>query len=167
MGLPGVSLVGVADAGPLLHLAQVDALRLLSTFDDLLVPETVMEEVSVGGPPAGLDELSHEVVTAGDPPGAAAELDPGESAALTVALDRDAVLLTDDMDARTVATEIGVEVHGSVGVVALGHGRDRIDLAAAEAVLRALGSEASLYVTDAVIDRGIERLRELSDQQAQ
>lgn len=99
-----MSLVGVADAGPLLHLAQVDALWLLSTFDDLLVPETVVTEVSVGGPPAGLDDLPHEVVADGDPPAGAAELDPGESAATAVALDRDAVLLTDDMAARTVAT---------------------------------------------------------------
>jgi hypothetical protein len=36
-----VTLAAVTDAGPLVHLAEIDSLELLSTFDTLLVPETV------------------------------------------------------------------------------------------------------------------------------
>ena len=35
---------GLVYAGPLVHLAEIDSLELLSTFDTLLVPETVYEE---------------------------------------------------------------------------------------------------------------------------
>lgn len=36
-----MSTVAVADTGPLIHLAEIDALGLLETIDELLVPETV------------------------------------------------------------------------------------------------------------------------------
>jgi hypothetical protein len=48
-----VTLAAVSDAGPLIHLAEIDSLELLSRFDTLLVPETVYEEVDVGGVPDG------------------------------------------------------------------------------------------------------------------
>jgi hypothetical protein len=36
-----VTAVAVADAGPLIHLAEIDSLGLFSAFDQLYVPETV------------------------------------------------------------------------------------------------------------------------------
>jgi len=36
-----VTLAAVSDAGPLIHLAEIDSLELLAAFDTLLVPETV------------------------------------------------------------------------------------------------------------------------------
>jgi predicted nucleic acid-binding protein len=36
-----VTLAAVSDAGPFIHLAEIDSLELLTTFDTLLVPETV------------------------------------------------------------------------------------------------------------------------------
>ena len=55
-----MTLAAVSDAGPLIHLAEIDSLELLATFDTLLVPETVYEEVDVGGVPDGLADLSYE-----------------------------------------------------------------------------------------------------------
>ena len=45
------------------------------------------------------------------------ELDPGETAALAIANIRDAILLTDDLAAHDAATSLGVEVHGSIGII--------------------------------------------------
>ncbi len=36
-----MTLAAVSDAGPLIHLAEIDSLELLATFDTLLVPEVV------------------------------------------------------------------------------------------------------------------------------
>jgi len=36
-----VTLAAVSDAGPLIHIAEIGSLELLSTFDTPLVPETV------------------------------------------------------------------------------------------------------------------------------
>lgn len=70
------------------------------------------------------------------------------------------MLLTDDLDARERATERGVEVHGSVGVIVLGYARGELDRDEAASLMRALQRETSLFVTDAVVEHGIELLDE-------
>jgi predicted nucleic acid-binding protein len=85
-------------------------------------------------------------------------LDPGESAALTVANKRDAVLLTDDLAARTAATDRGIEVRGSLGVIAFGYAKGELDRDEAASRMRELQHETSLFVTDAVVERGIDIL---------
>lgn len=52
-----MSSVAVSDTGPLIHLAEVGALELLETIDELLVPEAVYEELIAGGIPTGFDSI--------------------------------------------------------------------------------------------------------------
>lgn len=151
-------LVAVADTGPIIHLAEVDALQLLSTVEQLYLPETVLSELEEGGVPDGLPELEFDLVTADPEDAVRRRLDSGETAVLAVAREYEAVLLTDDMAAREAAVEEDVEVHGSIGVIALGHSRGKLDRGEAASVMRALQSETSLFVTDAVVERGIEML---------
>nr|WP_233263380.1 hypothetical protein [Halorhabdus sp. CUG00001] len=80
-----MTLTAVSDAGPLIHLAEIDSLELFSTFDTLLVPETVYEEVDVGGVPDGMADLSYELVEADESRVGTEELDAGERAAIAVA----------------------------------------------------------------------------------
>lgn len=153
-------LAAVSDSGPLIHLAEIDSLELLSAFDQLLVPETVYAEIEAGGVPIGLADASYELVEADDEAGKTDELDAGERAAIAVATERDITLLTDDLAARNSASDDGIDVHGSVGVIALAHARGHLDADAAAARMRTLQRETSLFVTDAVIERGIELLDE-------
>jgi len=155
-----VTLAAVSDAGPLIHLAEIDSLDLLAAVDTLLVPETVYEEIEAGGVPDGRAELSYELVEADESPVGAAKLDAGERAAIAVATDRAVVLLTDDLAAREVASDAGVEVRGSIGVIALGFGRGLLDRDEAAARMRALQRETSLFVTETVVERGIQMLDE-------
>ncbi|WP_049899239.1 nucleic acid-binding protein [Halococcus agarilyticus] len=157
-----MTLAAVADTGPLIHLAEVDALSLLSTIDDLSVPKIVHDELTVGGVPNELGDVEYALVDVTVDERETDRLDPGETAALAIAAERDAVLLTDDLAAREAAAEAGIEVHGSIGVIALGHARRRLDRDEAAALMRALQRETSLFVTDAVIERGIEMLDEQS-----
>ncbi|MFT4881925.1 MAG: putative nucleic acid-binding protein, partial [Salinirussus sp.] len=80
-----MTLAAVSDAGPPIHLARIDSLELLSTFDTLLVPETVYEETDAGGVPDGLADLSYELVEADESRIGAEELGAGERAAIAVA----------------------------------------------------------------------------------
>jgi len=153
-----VTLAAVSDAGPLIHLAEIDSLELLATFDTLLVPETGYEEIEAGGVPDRLADLSYELVDADGIRVGAEELDAGERAAIAVAEERGVVLLTDDLAARESASEAGVEVRGSIGVVTLGYGRKSLDRDEAASRMRALQRETSLFVTDAVVERGIRML---------
>ncbi len=150
----------VSDAGPLIHLAEIDSLELLATFDTLLVPEALHKEVDVGGVPDGLADLSDELVEADESRVGTEKLDAGERAAIAVAEERGVVLLTDDLAAREAASDAGVEVHGSIGVIALGHARRLLDKDEAASLMRALQRETSLFVTEAVVEHGIQMLDE-------
>jgi predicted nucleic acid-binding protein len=89
-------------------------------------------------------------------------LDSGESAALQIAEERDdVVLLTDDLDARKKAKQLDLPVHGSIGVIALNYGRGRLDFEEAASLMRELQNRSQLFVTDAVIERGIQKLKEI------
>ncbi|MFC7155244.1 nucleic acid-binding protein [Halomarina halobia] len=153
-----MTLVAVSDAGPLIHLAEIDSLDFPSAFDALVIPRTVYRELEEGGVPEGLSEVDHDLVTAEGDPSVTAELDPGETAALAVANERDAILLTDDFAAREAATAADVEVHGSLGIIALGYARGTLAREEAASLMRALQRETSLFVTDAVVERGIDLL---------
>lgn len=91
-------IVAVADAGPIIHLAEIDAISLLEIVDELFVPETVRDELTAGGLPRGFCDLTFETVAAeGTGRGFEAGLDEGEAAALAVATGCDAVVFTDDL----------------------------------------------------------------------
>ena len=79
---------------------------------------------------------------------------------LAVANERDAVLLTDDLAVHESASDVGVEVHGSIGVIALGYVRKIIERDEAATYMRALQPATSLFIIDAVVERGIELLDE-------
>lgn len=158
MGGGGVNQVAVSDTGPLIHLDQVNALSFLSVFSELLVPSTVYKELSAGNVPEGLDALDYEIrEVQGD---RFPELDAGEAAALVLSEEEEALFLTDDLEARKTAEEEGVEVHGSIGVIALAFHRNRIDQEEAARLMRELQERSDLFVTDAVVEHGIEKLEE-------
>lgn len=150
----------VSDAGPLIHLAEIDELELLAVFDTLLLPETVYEEIERGGLPDGISDLPYEHVEANKERITAESLDAGERAAIAIASERDVVLLTDDLDARAAASDSGIDVHGSIGVIALGYAQGVLEKEQAVATMRALQRETSLFVTEAVVERGIQMLDE-------
>lgn len=146
--------VVVVDTGPLIHLAQADILTLLELTGDLHVPEPVLEELERGS--TDISELAYTVVPVTfDPDTEHPQLDTGETAALVIARQRDGLLLTDDLDARTIAENDGIEVHGSVGVVLYAFSRGELSEAAAKRVLRGLERDTSLYLSAPLIEHAI------------
>jgi len=107
-----------------------------------------------------LSDLSYELVETDERQVESEELDAGERAALAVTKERAVVLLTDDLAAREAASDAGVEVHGSVGVIALGYAWGLLDRDEAASLMRSLQRETSLFVTEAVVERGIRMLDE-------
>ncbi|ELZ15676.1 hypothetical protein [Natrinema limicola] len=156
-------IVAVADTGPLIHLDEIGAVDVLSAVDGLLIPQTVYEELKAGTVPPALSNLEYELVEA-DPTELTVNLnlDPGETAALAVASDRSAVLLTDDLEARDAANDLSIEVHGSIGVIVLAYHRDQLTKSKAAELMRALQTETSLFITDSVVEQGISLLENSS-----
>ncbi len=154
-------IVAVADAGPIIHLDEIDALRHLSVVDILLIPQTVYEELEAGTIPPALADTEYDLLEAGEKcQERNADLDPGETAALTIADERNATLLTDDLDARNVAQNADIEVHGSIGIIVLAFSRNELSRSEAIEQMRSLQTETSLFVTEAVVEQGIELLEE-------
>lgn len=145
----------VVDAGPCIHLDQADALSLLELTGEILVPRTVLDELERG--PVDVSGLEFDVATTeSGVESRYASLDPGETAALLLCVERDAVLLTDDLDARNAAKEAGIEVHGSVGIVLYGYGRGELSEEGAKRLLRNLKADTNLYLSEPLVDHAIE-----------
>jgi hypothetical protein len=101
----------VADSGPLIALSLGQSLHLLrELYGTVLVPEAVWREVTEGGQGrAGAAEISTaswlERTTLGRSPDPLlrAELGPGEAEAITLAAERNGLLIVDERQARQVA----------------------------------------------------------------
>jgi predicted nucleic acid-binding protein len=127
----------------------------------VLIPQTVYEELEAGTVPFALDYIEYELVEAEETE-LTVDLDPGETAALAVATERSAVLLTDDLAARDAAKNSNVEEHGSIGVIVLAYTRGELTKSNAAELMRALQTETSLFISDAVVERGISLLDEVA-----
>ena len=98
----------VADAGPLIHLAEIDSLGFCSLFDPLILPSAVYDELDRGGLPDEMQQLGHEIVEIEDTPMGSNKLEVGERQAIALADKRELLLLTDDLAARNAAIERGI-----------------------------------------------------------
>ena len=118
----------VADAGPVIHLSMIGSFDLLTAlYDRIMVPSLVFDEVTVRG--AGLpgsaelsqadwvevarhDSQAHLFRLLGT------EIDPGEAAAICLAVANQAdLLLSDDRKARAAAEALGLQVKGTLGIL--------------------------------------------------
>jgi len=63
-----------------------------------------------------------------------------------------------ESDVFESATEVRIEVHGSIGIIALAYACGRIAKSDASSRLRALQRESTLFMTDTVVKRGIQLL---------
>jgi len=121
----------ISDSSPLIYLSKLGRFDLLrSLYGSLIVPKAVWDEIVLGG--TGLAEADNlrrakdqgwvRIESAGAIPAAAAlrlrALDPGEAEAICLALQLRLILLIDEAAGRAVAQELGVEVTGTVGVLA-------------------------------------------------
>lgn len=154
MGTPRLSRLVVTDTGPLIHLAQADILHLLELVGEICVPKTVLTELERGSTDTSELEFTVEQVEYDD--ATYPHLDPGETAALVLCADRNAVLLTDDLDARKTAQDEGIEVHGSVGVILYAYSHSELSEETAKRVLRALKQDTNLYLSSPLVEHAIQ-----------
>lgn len=163
-----MSCLIVCDTGPLLHLSEAGAIHLLRAAGDVLIPPAIATEFKRNASkkklPAWvkisqLDQparsrisqwLDKEIV------------DAGEAEAIGLALQVECDwLLTDDAGARQFAESLGLEVHGSIGLllwaVAVGHVESR------EQAYRLLDGlvRSSLWISERVVKEAEQAIEEL------
>lgn len=162
----------MVDAGPFIHLEQIGHLTLLKRLPSLLVPASVLSELSAAGSQRSLQAVARwpnlKVIAVRNPlssPGmtrvSRMALQRGELDCLSLACERQpATFLTDDLAARTAAERLGIDVHGTVGLIAYGVRRRWLSIEAAQQALDGLYHQSSLFITYAIIERAIQRLKE-------
>lgn len=126
VGLTESPKIVVCDAGPLIHLDEINSLDLLTDFPYLLIPEAVWQETLRHRPAILLPiTLSYQLTRF---TGNFSEqltalsrlftLHRGELEALQLCLIANhALLLTDDTAARLAANQLGFPVHGTIGIL--------------------------------------------------
>lgn len=85
------------------------------------------------------------------------ELDPGEVAAISLAVELKAMLMVDEQDGRKAAVSQGVQIIGAIGVLERAARSGLVaDLAAVYAKIRLL----RFHVSDEILEDSLERVRE-------
>lgn len=160
----------VSNSGPLIHLAEIGKFELLDIFSKIYIPRKIYEEVCNAGKP-GEKELkkakNFEIMEVPDEDVAfirnelkRIRLDIGELQALCLCAKLGKKLfLTDDLEAREAGKELGFEVHGSVGIIARAYKMGMIGLGDAEIALNDLYFASKLFISKAIIDEAIEKLK--------
>lgn len=154
----------VLDATVLSNFSSTDAIDVLiqSLPRPVTVP-AVQDEIERGyadryeflAPARGALDEDIPVVAVSSPMLAAVQnrLDPGEAEALSLASERDGTLVSDDRDARETATEAGVPVTGSLGVLARAILAEHLDVGTADAWLEIWRTEYGYYApVDSISD---------------
>ena len=116
----------ICDAGPIIHLDEINCLNLLNDFKEIILPLSVEKEILVHRPSAITgSSLIVKQQTAnleiGEELRALCQiflLDAGETEALVLMQNNPAsIFLTDDAAARLVAEQMKIEVHGTIGIL--------------------------------------------------
>ena len=163
-----VSSEVICDAGPVIHLDELDALDLLSDFAAVYLPEAVWDEIAAHRPQAlghAQTNLSRVRVELTDDPVLwafirAFSLDKGEQEAIQLARNFSArILLTDDAAARLAAEQLGLKVHGTVGILIRAARRQQRRPDQVLALLQALPLKSSLYLRRQFLDEIIRDFR--------
>jgi predicted nucleic acid-binding protein len=164
-----VTRIIVCDTGPLLHLSEAGAVHSLSSAGEIIIPSMVASEFEANAqgwkPPQWVKILELDANARQQAADwiASQKIDAGEAEAISLALQIQADwLLTDDAVARQFAESLGLEVHGSIGLllwnVALGNIKNQ------EQALNLLDSlaQSSLWISERVLQEARKAIRMLT-----
>ena len=156
----------VADAGPLIHLDELDALDVISDFHEIVVGPIVHEELRRHRPLAvdkcpqlvfSYTPLRNESV---DGLALRYALHRGEREALALCLQlKPALLLTDDTAARLAAKELGVIAHGTIGLLIRSVRKQHRSPESAVELLGAIPERSTLHIRPALLQEVIDEAK--------
>lgn len=169
-GFPRVKIV-VCDTGPILHLREAGLLDLLSKVGKVFIPKMVDIELAdidafwknLRHPWISIETLSEIESTQAEVLHDSGLLNAGESEAIILA-QRLKVdwLLTDDSAARVYAKAIGLEVHGSLGIVLWAAAVGYLQHAEAKSAISRL-AHSSLWISQTTLEKACKALDEMFD----
>lgn len=168
----GYARIVVADAGPLIHLDELECLELLADFSEVRVPEAVWREVEHHRPLA-LQNMEIPLVRC--LPSTSEKVDAmttlftlhaGEREALCLCLEfSGALLLTDDTAARLAAKTLAVEAHGTLGLLVRAIRRRQLSKAHVLELLSQIPERSTLHIRPTLLAEIIRQVAETPEPQ--
>ena len=150
----------VCDAGPIIHLDELDCLYLMEDFEKVFVPTVVRKEVLTHRSAAfGDANVRWEEIQDQSPVEEHFQtvfrvfsLDVGEVAALSYMSKKPGLMfLTDDAAARLVATKLGYDVHGTIGVLIRAIRRDLMEPEEVIGTLKRISLKTTLHIRSSLL----------------
>jgi predicted nucleic acid-binding protein len=161
-------LAVVCDAGPIIHLDELDCLDLLLDFTQVILPGQVRQEIERYRQSAlGKEGISFIMIA----PRTHLDgglltmartfmLDAGETEALALMKENpNAIFLTDDASVRLVAKQMGFKVQGTIGILLRSIRRGDRSPEEVFRVLSDLPEKSSLYIKHSLLDEIILKVK--------
>jgi len=141
----------VLDAGPIIHLEQINKLEILEVIDQGYITEEVKNEV--GEDIINKTRLDIETLNASSKDkskhiSSKYGIDLGESTAIALSTQINSELIfTDDLEARKTAKSLDLEPHGTLALVTKAYSENLIDKNEANQIVDSLYRDSSLFIT--------------------
>ncbi len=158
--------VVILDAGPVIHLEEIDSLHLLLDFKKRILPNAVWCEIEYHGPSAFkhrdinfekvnvvLDENIRSVCRLFC-------LGNGELEAIALCSQHpDSILLTDDASARLVTKTLGIRAYGTIGVLLRAIRRKLLTPHEVVRKLKEIPRKSTLFIKRSLLHEIIEEVK--------
>lgn len=161
----------VIDAGPLIHLDQINHLNILQKLPSIIIPASVIQEIKQDTAKSEIKTIEKwpnvQIISPKQQTPASmvtifkkSPLQKGETDCIHLALEMiPCIFLTDDLNARRAAENIKLEVHGTVGLLAYALRQSWMTIEKAEDALNLLYYQSNLFITYTIIEEAIHTLR--------
>jgi len=161
------SALVVADAGPLIHLDELDSLDVLSDYAAVLVPNAVWLEVLSHRPQALQSSTVNLIRQLVPTPSAKIDalsaiytLHHGEREALLICLNHSVnTLLSDDTAARLAAKSLSIASHGTLGLLIRAARQQSRTPTEVLALLALIPQQTTLHIRPSLLNEVIERVK--------
>ena len=153
----------VLDAGPIIHLEQIEALHVLNFIDNKVICPTVESEVDEPSQRLDFDirKLNGESKDKAKYFMNRYDIEMGEASALALCQQEEIqLLLTDDLDARDAARKLELEPHGTLGIITKAYTKQIISKTEAKNLIKSLRDNSSLYITSDLVQWAVNRIEE-------
>ena len=159
----------ICDAGPIIHLDEINCLNLLHDFEEIILPLSVEREIAVHRPSAlTASSLTvkrpAESLDIGEKLHALCQifsLDAGETESLVLMESHPtAIFLTDDAAARLVAEQMKFKVHGTIGILLRSIRRAQKKPEEVLQILADIPKTSSLYIKHSLLNEILQKVKQ-------
>lgn len=159
--------MAVCDAGPIIHLDELENLDLISDFHPLIISKSVQIEVTKHRQNAlhhpGIVFKVIDIISPPEPRllilSKALSLNKGEMESLSLIQENpDAIFLTDDAAARLAGEELGYKVHGTIGIILRAIRKKMRTPKDVVELLNRIPKETTLFLRPALLEKIVKKV---------